>query len=79
MTDRVRISALRKTGDHQARIAKLHRWVLKDGIVVTTTNGFPQSDYAILRTFDGHYMFVPLSNVSYVMDDVASVTGTAWN
>lgn len=55
--------------------AKLYRWVLKDGTVVTTTNGFPQSDYAILRTFDEHYMFVPMSNVVYVMDDVVSMTG----
>lgn len=55
--------------------ATLYRWVLRDGTVVTTTNDFPQSDYAILRTFDGHYMFVPLSNVSYVMDDVASIRG----
>lgn len=55
--------------------ATLYRWVLKDGPVVTTTNGFPQSDYAILHTFDEHYMFVPMSNVAYVMDDVASMTG----
>lgn len=55
--------------------ATLYRWVLKDGTVVTTTNGFPQSDYAILCTFDEHYMFVPMSNVVYVMDDVASMTG----
>ena len=49
--------------------AKLYRWVLRDGTVVTTTNDFPQSDYAILRTFDERYMFVPLSNVAYVMED----------
>lgn len=55
--------------------AKLYRWVLKDGTVVTTTNGFPQSDYKILSTFDGHYMFVPESNIAYVMDDVASMAG----
>ena len=55
--------------------AKLYRWVLRDGTVVTTTQGFPQSDCVILRTFDEHYMFVPLSNVAYVMDDVASMTG----
>lgn len=55
--------------------AKLYRWVLKDGTVVTTTNDFPQSDYKILSTFDGHYMFVPESNIAYVMDDVASMAG----
>lgn len=49
--------------------AKLYRWVLRDGTVVTTTNDFPQFDYAILRTFDERYMFVPLSNVAYVMED----------
>ena len=55
--------------------AKLYRWVLKDGTVVTTTNGFPQSDCKILSTFDEHYMFVPESNIAYVMQDVASMTG----
>lgn len=55
--------------------ATLYRWVLGDGTVVTTTNNFPQSDYGILRTFDEHYMFVPLSDIAYVMQDVASVTG----
>lgn len=55
--------------------ATLYRWVLRDGTVVTTTNGFPQSDCKILGTFDGHYMFVPLSNIAYVMQDVVSMTG----
>ena len=32
--------------------AKLYRWVLKDGTVVTTTNGFPQSDCKIVRSMD---------------------------
>lgn len=55
--------------------AKLYRWVLRDGTVVTATNEFPQSDCKILRTFDEHYMYVPESNIAYVMQDVASVTG----
>lgn len=55
--------------------AKLYRWVLRDGTVVTTTHDFPQSDCTILRTFDEHYMFVPESNIAYVMQDVASMTG----
>lgn len=55
--------------------AKLYRWVLKDGTVVTTANGFPQSDCKILSTFDGYYMFVPESNIAYVMQDVASMAG----
>lgn len=55
--------------------ATLYRWVLKDGTVVTTTHKFPQSDFVHLRTFDERYMFVPLSNIAYVMEDVASMTG----
>lgn len=55
--------------------AKLYRWVLRDGTVVTTTHEFPQSDCAHLYTFDGRYMYVPESNIAYVMEDVASVTG----
>ena len=49
--------------------AKLCRWVLRDGTVITTTHEFPQSDYVHLRTFDERYMFVPMSNIAYVMED----------
>lgn len=49
--------------------AKLYRWVLKDGTVVTTTHDFPQSDCTILRTFDERYMFIPLSNVAYITEE----------
>lgn len=48
--------------------AKLYRWVLRDGTVVTTTQGFPQSDCAILHTFDERCIFVPLSNVAYCIE-----------
>lgn len=46
----------------------LYRWVLKDGTVVTTATGFPQGDAAVLRTFDGRNMFVPLTNVDYITE-----------
>lgn len=49
--------------------ATLYRWVLKDGTVVTTTHDFPQSDCTILRTFDEHYMCIPMSNIAYVVQD----------
>lgn len=49
--------------------ATLYRWVLRDGTVVTTTKAFPQSDYAILHTFDKRYMFIPLSNVAYITEE----------
>lgn len=46
----------------------LHRWVLKDGTVVTTANDSPQGDSVDLRTLDGRGMFVPTSNVAYVIE-----------
>ena len=46
----------------------LFRWVLTDGTVVTSTTGFPQNDYVVLRTLDGRDMFVPVSNVDYVIE-----------
>lgn len=49
--------------------ATLCRWVLGDGTVVTTTHEFPQSDFVHLRTFDERYMFVPMSNIAYVLED----------
>lgn len=49
--------------------AKLYRWVLRDGTVVTTTHAFPQSNSSRLYTFDKRYMFVPMSNIAYVMED----------
>ena len=51
--------------------AKLYRWVLRDGTVVTTTHDFPQSDCTILHTFDGHYMCIPMSNIAYVVQDAS--------
>lgn len=47
---------------------KLFRWVLKDGTVITCGNGFPESDSVVLRTLDGHNMFVPVANVEYVTE-----------
>lgn len=47
---------------------RLFRWVLKDGTVVTCGNGFPQGDCTVLGTLDGHNMFVPVSNVAYVVE-----------
>lgn len=54
--------------------ATLCRWVLRDGTVVTTTHKFPQSDFVHLRTFDERYMFVPMSNIAYVVQDASDDT-----
>lgn len=47
---------------------RLFRWVLKDGTVVTCDTNFPQVDSVVLRTLDGLNMFVPVSNVAYVVE-----------
>lgn len=52
--------------------AKLYRWVLRDGTVVTTDfniNDLPDGvSVAVVGTFDGCAMSIPTSNVAYVMD-----------
>ena len=46
----------------------LFRWKLTDGTVVTSATGFPQGDCTVLLTLDGRNMFVPVSNVDYVIE-----------
>lgn len=55
--------------------ATLYRWVLKDGTVVNHHQWFSAVRLRHPSHVDEHYMFVPMSNVAYVMDDVASMTG----
>ena len=48
----------------------LYRYVLRDGVTVTTSRCSPAAGgYGVLlSTYDGHQMFVPMSNIAYAMN-----------
>lgn len=71
-------AAMRKAGfDPDADIPKayaipdgmrLFRWALKDGTVVTTGTDFPRGPFVQIRTLDGRNMFIPTSNIAYIIE-----------